>query len=88
MGADPGNSSGVIVLFLFVLFALAYGLWCCARILGRTGHNRAWALLMIVPVINLALVWVLAYTRWPKLDDRAPPDRNRYGAPPGRGTVP
>ena len=68
MGAEAGNSGGIIVLFLFMLVALAYGLWCCTRILARTGHSRAWAFLMIVPVVNLALVWVFAFARWPRLD--------------------
>ena len=85
MGAESGGSGGVLLFFLFILFAVSYGVWCCTRILARAGQNRAWAFLMIVPVVNLALVWFFAYARWPKLDERSPipPDENRYRSPPG-----
>jgi hypothetical protein len=71
------------LLLLFILVAIAYGVWCCSRVLGRAGHNRAWALLMIVPVVNLGLVWLFAYARWPRLDERVPipPEDNRYMPP-------
>ena len=84
MGAESAGSGGVLLLFLFILFALAYGVWCCTRILARAGRSQAWGFLMIVPVLNLALVWVFAYARWPRLDERGPvpPDENRYMPPP------
>jgi hypothetical protein len=35
------------------------------RILTRTGHAGAWALLGFVPVLNLILMWVFAFSEWP-----------------------
>jgi hypothetical protein len=35
------------------------------RILQRAGFNGAWALLMLIPLIGFAVLWVLAFVKWP-----------------------
>ncbi|MBV7457303.1 hypothetical protein KW843_22675 [Acidovorax sp. sif1233] len=35
------------------------------RILERAGYSGAWALLMFVPFVGFALLWVLAFVKWP-----------------------
>ncbi len=43
----------------------------------RTGHSGWWCLLMLVPVVNIAALWVLAFKRWPTerdADGTAGPD--------------
>lgn len=40
------------------------------RILSRTGHSGAWALLAFVPVVNWVALYVFAFSRWPAVDDR------------------
>jgi Zn-dependent protease with chaperone function len=40
------------------------------RILSRTGHSGAWAILGFVPILNIILLWVFAFSKWPV-------DRNR-----------
>lgn len=39
------------------------------RILQRAGHNGAWALLMLVPVVGFVVLWVLAFSMWPNDKD-------------------
>lgn len=39
------------------------------RILQRSGHNGAWALLMLVPVLGFVVLWVLAFSKWPNDKD-------------------
>jgi len=52
---------GLIVLgFAFVVC------WPVARILRRLGFSGWWALLWIIPVVNLIALWVFAYGRWPR----------------------
>ena len=84
MNHEPSAAGGVLLLLLFILVAVAYFAWCCARILGRAGHSRWWAVPMMVPGLNLALIWLFAYARWPRLDQRLPipPGENRYMPPP------
>jgi hypothetical protein len=66
--ADVAVGFGTI-LFVLILVALAVvPYW---KIWTRTGHSGLWALLMLVPIVNLVSLWVLAYKRWPALDDGA-----------------
>jgi uncharacterized membrane protein YhaH (DUF805 family) len=39
-----------------------------ARIVRRIGYSGWWALLMIVPGVNVIALWALAFIRWPALD--------------------
>jgi hypothetical protein len=73
----------MLLLLVFILFAVAYWAWCCVRITARAGLSPLWAALMVVPVLNLVLIWLFAYARWPRLDERTPipPEENRYMPP-------
>lgn len=35
------------------------------RIAEKAGYRGAWALLLLVPVVNLLAVWAFAFARWP-----------------------
>jgi hypothetical protein len=39
-----------------------------AIVLARAGKSPYFALLLMVPFINVAIVWGFAYAEWPKLD--------------------
>jgi ABC-type spermidine/putrescine transport system permease subunit II len=48
-----------------VLAALATYFLVWWRIFSRTGHSGALGLLMVVPGVNMVLLLVLAFVRWP-----------------------
>jgi len=58
----------IIPVFSGLIF-LAVSIWCFARILNRAGRSPWWSLTMILFPINLILIWVFAYIRWPIIDD-------------------
>lgn len=39
-----------------------------ARIFQRAGRTGWWALLMLIPLVNLVVLWVFAFAEWPTLD--------------------
>lgn len=42
------------------------------RVLARTGKSRWWSLVALFPIFGIiALMWVLAYSRWPAERDVA-----------------
>jgi len=43
----------------------------CWKIWTRTGNSGAWSLLMVLPIINIVSLWVLAYKRWPALENNS-----------------
>jgi hypothetical protein len=64
--AGATGTFGGIVLALILLALVVVPYW---KLWSRTGHSGAWALLMLVPLVNLISLWVLAFKRWPALDD-------------------
>jgi len=40
------------------------------HLLARLGLNRWLSLLTLVPVVNIAALWFLAYSKWPIADGR------------------
>ena len=50
----------VVVILLAVAFVAVFG-----RILNRAGYSRWWLLAMVVPLVNLIMLWVFAFADWP-----------------------
>ncbi len=36
------------------------------QILLRTGFSQWWALLVVVPLVNLIALWIFAFSSWPR----------------------
>lgn len=49
-----------ILVFALVLFYIPA--W---RIVSKAGFPGALSLLMLVPLVNIAMLWVFAFVRWP-----------------------
>ncbi len=65
---------------VLLLSALAIlGVWITARILIRAGIRPWWAVLILVPVVNLAMIYVFAFIRWPALENPAVMGRGQAG---------
>ena len=57
------------VWHLMVLVALVLVVWAFVavfgRILNRAGYSRWWLLTVVVPLLNLIMLWVFAFAIWP-----------------------
>jgi hypothetical protein len=42
------------------------------RVVNRAGYSRWWLVLMVVPVLNLIMLWVFAFADWPAAKPRSP----------------
>ena len=51
----------VVILGLFVWAVVAV----FGRILNRAGYSRWWLLTIVVPLLNVIMLWVLAFAIWP-----------------------
>ena len=60
MYAGPGFFE-LLVMMLPILLVIPPA-W---RILRRTGFSGAWSLLLLIPLVNLVVVYVFAFTDWP-----------------------
>ncbi|HZI83395.1 MAG TPA: hypothetical protein VFF44_05735 [Casimicrobiaceae bacterium] len=60
-------SFGMWHLLALVVFALLVWAFVAVfgRIVNRAGYSRWWLLTMLVPVLNLIMLWVFAFADWP-----------------------
>jgi hypothetical protein len=53
-----------------VIILLALPVWFFAKAVKKAGYSAWWALLGFVPIVNLVMLWVFAYAKWPSLPER------------------
>ncbi|MDD1621925.1 MAG: hypothetical protein LUQ11_10635 [Methylococcaceae bacterium] len=59
-----------ILLPVFALFCL----WLGYRILEKAGFDGRWTLVLLVPIVNVIMIWVFAFSHWPNLRANAEQD--------------
>ncbi|NOT12089.1 MAG: hypothetical protein HOP23_09710 [Methylococcaceae bacterium] len=58
-----------MTLFLFLLpIYVAFCLWLGFRIVQKAGFDGWWTLVLLIPVINIAMIWLFAFSLWPNLN--------------------
>ena len=50
----------VVLVLLIWAFVAVFG-----RIVNRAGYSRWWLLTLVIPVLNLIMLWVFAFASWP-----------------------
>jgi uncharacterized membrane protein YhaH (DUF805 family) len=60
-----------VVLLALPLAIIAFFFWMMVRILNKAGYSGWWSLLMLVPLVNIVMVWVFAFANWPALNARS-----------------
>lgn len=58
-----GQLEIVVVVGIALLYS-AVMIWPAARICRRTGHSPWLALAAVLPLLNIALLWYIAFTPW------------------------
>ena len=61
-GAAIAGLFSIVLVFVAIVAALV--LWPTIRILKRLGLSPWMSLLLIVPIGNLLLLWIVAYSDW------------------------
>jgi uncharacterized membrane protein YhaH (DUF805 family) len=54
--------------FVSILIGLAFVallIWLFARIARKAGFSGWWSLVMLVPLVNVVMIWVFAFVKWP-----------------------
>jgi hypothetical protein len=58
---DSWNAWHLLVVVVYVVVVVVP----CWRIVGKAGYAGAWSLLVLVPLVNVVLLWVFAFAKWP-----------------------
>ena len=56
-----------LILIGLMLFTVIIPFW---MIFQKAGYNGALCFLLFLPVINVFLIWYLAFSKWPSLSGR------------------
>lgn len=65
--AETAFMAAQLVSLLTLLLIVLVILLLPAQVLHRAGYSRWWSLVLLVPVVNLVMVWVFALADWPAL---------------------
>lgn len=75
METTTAGAGGVALMFVpLITFAIITGVLIVIpfwRIFSRAGFSGALSLLMFIPGVNVAMLFFLAFARWPKVDGAA-----------------
>ena len=58
-----------IAVFLMLIIVLPY--W---KIFGKAGFSSWFSVLMVMPLVNIAMLFFLAFAEWPSLKQQKPAD--------------
>ena len=64
--------AAMLIVSVYVTAVIGFG----GFVFARAGRSPIWALALLVPVANVAVIWWIAYCRWPRLTGPAPPRRS------------
>ncbi len=56
----------MLLLPFFVIFCLALAY----KVAEKAGFDGWWGLILLVPVVNIIMIWVFAFSPWPLQRDR------------------
>jgi len=52
-----------VLIFLFMLFTL----WLGSKIVAKAGYPKFFVLCLIIPILNIIMIWFFAFSKWPNL---------------------
>ena len=58
------------IFYILVAAFAVFVLWLCTKILDKAGINKAWALCLLVPIVNIIMLWAFAFIHWPGLKNK------------------
>ena len=69
--SNVGMAEISIILFVVLLFAIIALIpyWV---IFGKAGFSRWLSLLMLLPLVNIIMLYILAFSEWPSLKQSKP----------------
>jgi len=58
---------GISIWQLLIIISIVLSVWIYGRILNKAGYSRWWVIVVFVPLVNIIMMWVFAFAKWPKL---------------------
>jgi uncharacterized membrane protein YhaH (DUF805 family) len=65
------SAGGVLISLIIIVVFLAIYFIPLVKILHKAGYSGWWSVLIIVPIVNLIMLYVFAFADWPALRGNA-----------------
>lgn len=65
-GSGPWPFGPLMMLVMVVIVVLPF--W---YIFSKAGHSKWLSLLMVIPLVNIVLLYFLAFSKWPSLTNKS-----------------
>jgi len=63
-----GISIWQVIILGGVAGVIAFSVWLNIRILNKAGYSGWWSIVLFIPLVNIIMIWVFAFSKWPKLN--------------------
>jgi uncharacterized membrane protein YhaH (DUF805 family) len=67
-----GLQEVLVLLYLFLIFG--FPAWMAAKIARKAGLSSWWSAAMLIPILNIVMVWIFAFVSWPAIDRSPQPE--------------
>lgn len=57
----------VTLFYVFLPIYVAFCLWLGFRIVAKAGFPGWWMIVLLVPFVNIVMIWVFGFIDWPVL---------------------
>jgi hypothetical protein len=65
------DAATLVTVLIISFFAFLIYIIPLIKIIRKAGYSGWWVLLAFVPLVNLVMFWVFAFSRWPAIERRA-----------------
>jgi hypothetical protein len=62
-----GNVMGLIIFYILLGIMFLVIMWAGARILQKAGFEPLLVMCLLIPVVNVIMIWVFAFNAWPNV---------------------
>jgi hypothetical protein len=60
------------LFFILLVLYTGFVLWLGSIILNKAGIAKGWVLCLLIPIINIIMLWVFAFSHWPGVHPSQP----------------
>jgi len=53
--------------YVFIFFFMVFTLWLGSKILEKAGYPKLFVLVLLIPFLNIIMIWFFAFDKWPNL---------------------
>ena len=63
-----GIGPAELFIIVVILFIILIPVWFTGKILAKAGFSSWFALITLIPFVNVIALWVFAFIQWPNVD--------------------